>query len=676
MPASDEVSADQSPTAETAGDSESVAAPAGNPADADDPAPGPAAGRFTTTYVPPPPTPQFKNRRRLTPEEAELQRRRRLVRRRRRRIAGLVVAGAGVLILLAAGWVGWRTYQAYTHLQAASEQVSRLQSEVKDVSAIDPAATATTMSALQDDARRALGAVSDPVYRAASQLPWVGPNLDAMTEVTRTVQSLAVDVVPSLVQISRTLDPAALTPRYGAIDLAPIQAASPLLAKADAVVNAARVRLAAIDRGAVVQPVGDAVVRLWGKLDSASSITGTGARIARLLPPMLGSIRPHTYLIAFQNSAEVRATGGIFGSFAVVRVDRGKIVITDRGRASASIGTFIPPVTTFGKKLTDLYSPLMGVYPQDVNFTPDFPTAANTFAKMYSARKGIVIDGVIATDPVALSYALAGTGPIEVGDGVTLTSSNIVATLLSTVYQKYPTDAVQGQRDAFLTRATTLAFEKVMTGSGQPRLVLAGLKKAALERRVLLWSADPGEQADIAQTSLAGSLSDAAGHPTIGVFLNDGTGAKLDYYLRNSVTVTPGDCQPDGRRQLHVAVQLRYTGVPATLPTYVTGDQHIVPPYVLQTNVMVFAPVGGGVVGLTRDGAAAAVQRGEDRSREVALSTVVLQRGGTATLSFTLVAPIGENPIGDTVAPALVLTPGVHPWTVTVRPYETCDSPR
>ena len=618
----------------------------------------------------------FKNRRRLTPEEAELQRKRRALRRRRRRIAGLVLAGAGALILVAAGWVAWRTYQAYAHLQAASAQVSQLQVEIKDVGAIDLSATAATTASLQDESGNALSAVSDPIYRAASHLPWVGPNLDAMTEVTRTVNSLAVDVVPQLVRTAQTLNPSVLTPRDGLIDLGPVEQAAPLLQAADAAVTASRIRLAAIDRNAVIAPVGNAVVQLWGKLDTASAITSTGARIARLLPPMLGSTGPRTYLIAFQNLAEVRATGGIFGSYAVVRADKGKITIIDRGRASSSIGTFQPPIATFDAKMTSLYSPLMGVFPQDVNITPDFPTAAATFAKMYTAKKKTVIDGVLATDPVALSYALKGTGAINVGDGVTLTSSNIVAVLLSTVYQRYPTDAVQAGRDAFLTTATTLAFEKVMSGGGNAAAVLSGLKRAAAERRVLLWSADPAEQADIAQTSLAGGLSDTAGHPTIGVFLNDGTGAKLDYYLSTSVTVTAGDCQPDGRRRLQVTVGLHYNAPSSGLPAYVVGDQHIVPAYTLRTNVMVFAPVGGGVVAANRDGATTGMQRGEDRSREVALLTAQLTPGSSTSIEVTLLAPADSDALGLPVVPGVVLTPGVHAWATTVKPYEGCSTHR
>ncbi len=631
--------------------------------------------RFTTEYVPPPPKPEFKKRRRLTPEEAEVERQRRAVRRRRRRNVGFVLLGIGGLILFAGAWVTWRTYQAYSHLQVASDQVSQLQAEIKDVTSIDLKATDETVANLQAESAKAQSAVSDPFYRAATVLPWVGPNLHAISEVTATVDSLSIDVVPSLVQIAKTLNPSELAPKDGVIKLAPIEAASPLLQKADSAVNASRIRLAAIDRSAVVEQVNGAVLTLWSKLDQASSITATGARVARLLPPMLGAGGPRTYLVAFQNLAELRATGGIFGSFAVVRVADGKISIIDRGRASRSIGFFNPPIEQLDPKITDLYSDLMGVYPQDVNFTPDFPTAAGLFAKMYTARKGTAIDGVLATDPVALSYALKGIGPIDVGEGVTLTSQNIVTTLLSSAYAMFENDADQAVRDGFLANATTTAFQKVMAGSGNAHALMSGLTQAARERRVLIWSADDGEQADISQTTLAGTLSEAVQNPTIGVFLNDGTGAKLDFYLTNSVAVTPGSCQADGRRQLHVAVTMRYTAPPAGLPAEVVGDgQAAGQKYVLQTRVLLFAPVGGGVVDVSQDKKTVGVMRGDDRGREVGQVIVRLPPGDTTVLDFTVLAPVNAEAVGQDVVPALVLTPGVHPWTTSIAPYQGCGT--
>ena len=68
---------------------------------------------------------------------------------------------------------------------------------------------------------------------------------------------------------------------------------------ADRAVNAARSRVAGIDRSDLIAPVGDAVLTLSRALDGAAALTGNGARAARLLPPMLGADGPRNYLVAF-----------------------------------------------------------------------------------------------------------------------------------------------------------------------------------------------------------------------------------------------------------------------------------------------------------------------------------------------------------------------------------------
>ena len=133
-------------------------------------------------------------------------------RRRRRVVAGWLMLAAGVAILVTAAWVGWRSYQAYGHLQTASSEVSALQEQLKDVTAFDPAQAAETVTRLQDETGAARSAVDDPVYRASTVLPFFGANLHALREVALTVDSLATDVMPSLVDVAQTLQPAQLAP--------------------------------------------------------------------------------------------------------------------------------------------------------------------------------------------------------------------------------------------------------------------------------------------------------------------------------------------------------------------------------------------------------------------------------------------------------------------------------
>ena len=623
------------------------------------------------TYLPPAPEVKFADRVHRTPEERAAAAVLRGRRRRRRKIVGWTMLGAGVLILAGTAWIGWRSYQAYQHLTSASAQVAVLQNQLKDITDVDTAETAATVAQLQSESASARSAVDDPIFRAATVIPFVGPNLDAIREVTMTVDSLATEVMPSLVDVATTLQPSQLAPSSGVIDLAPIERISPLLQNADAAISLARERMSLIDRDAVVQPVGDAVLTLWRKLDEAADVIGPGARVARLLPPMLGAEGPRTYLVAFQNPAERRATGGIFGSFALVHADQGQISIVDQGASSRNLGTFKPPVAELSEDQSHLYTGLLAEYPQDVNLTPDFPTAAKLFAEMYRVRTGVTVDGVLAIDPVALSYMLKGTAPIDVGDGVSVTSDNLVSILLSTAYQKFD-EWDQTDRDTFLADATANVFSQMMSGDVNPTAMLSGLRTAAGERRVLVYSSNQSEQDDIARTSIAGSLTTQTALPSIGVFLNDGIAAKLGYYLSSEVHVTAGDCRPDGRRELKVRVVMNYHPPADGLPSYVTGPSELGRAYTLRTNVLVFAPVAGGVIGAERDGNRIAVGTAEEYSRAVATTTVVMTPGSSTEMTFTVLGPGNVDGIPDDITPQLMLTPGIEPWVTSVDSYRDC----
>jgi cytoskeletal protein RodZ len=591
-------------------------------------------------------------------------------RRGSRKILGWTMVGLGVVILGGMAWVGLRTYQAYSHLQNASTDVTELQAQLTDITNSDPAVIGATVAHLQDESAAAHSAVNDPIYRVATAVPFLGANLDAIRTVTVTVDSLATDVMPSLVNVAQKLQPAEIAPKDGTINLAPIKEISPLLQSADIAVNAALQNLATIDQSSVIQPVGEAVQTLSTKLANAADVTGPGARTARLLPPMLGSEGPRNYLVVFQNPAELRSTGGIFGSFALMTADNGKITISDQSASSRSIGTFGRPVTPLSQSEINLYTDEMAMFPQDVNFSPDFPTAAALFTQMYQAKGGGQVDGVLAIDPVALSYTLKGAPPIDVGDGLTVTSDNLVSTLLSTAYQKFD-DADQERRDAFLDSATSKVFSVVMSGQGQSRSIIDGLRKAANERRVLVYSSNPTEQDDIATTGLAGIMSTDTSQPTVGVFMNDGTAAKLGYYLHNEVHVTEGDCRTDGRRELKVRVVMKYDAPATGLPNYVTGTKQPGEPYELQTNLLAFAPIGGEVTGAQHDSTQMALRFGEDHDRQVGTSTIRMLPGETTEIVYTMLGPANVGQPGD-VPPTLVVTPGVNPTVTSVDAYRTC----
>ena len=92
-------------------------------------------------------------------------------------------------------------------------------------------------------------------------------------------------------------------------------------------------------------------------------------------------------------------------------------------------------------------------------------------------------------------------------------------------------------------------FEKFSSGAGNPQVVLEGLARGVDERRLLVHSFDEAEQERLAGSKIAGELPGSpTSRPQVGVYLNDGTGSKMSYYLDYDVAVRSEGCQDDAQR--------------------------------------------------------------------------------------------------------------------------------
>ncbi|HEY5050735.1 MAG TPA: DUF4012 domain-containing protein, partial [Acidothermaceae bacterium] len=473
-----------------------------------------------------------------------------------------------LMLVAAAAWVVYSGLRAKDNLLRAAHDVAVLQTQAESG---DVAGERISLASLQREARSARVETGGPIWRLARWTPVIGSNAAAITTVASAVDDLAQQALPSIVDTSATLDLRTIAPHDGRFNLAPIQHAEPAILAAASVVQRVRDQVAGISTSRLVPLVRTSVLRLRSELDAAGTTTSAAARAVTLLPPMLGASQPRTYPLLFQNNAEVRATGGIAGSWAIVRVEHGAVHIVKQGSAgdvnSHLSGVPVPP------DVAALYTNRPGTFFQDVDMAPSFPTDATLVSEMFEQAYGIAVDGVISTDPVALSALLKATGPVQLPDGRSLTASNAVSLLLSQVYQDIQDPA---QEDIFFAQAANAVFTALSAGQGGARAMVEALAAAAGAGRLTVWSRHPDEQQLLAGTELGGAMpvTEQPANPTIGVFLNDGTGAKLDYYLHEDVAVMSAATCPADRIGFHVLVTLTST-VPANakgLPAYVTGD--------------------------------------------------------------------------------------------------------
>ncbi|MEU0553164.1 DUF4012 domain-containing protein [Dactylosporangium sp. NPDC006015] len=583
-----------------------------------------------------------------------------LLRTRRRKV---VLAVAVVLLLLAGAGVRLMVVaeSAAGHLRRAATLVGSLETALR---AGDLAAARRTTADLRRQTAEARSDTSGLTWGMGRSAPMAGDDLTAVAAVARIVDDLATRVLPPMLDVAGGLQ-STLAGRDG---LAAVTGAAPRLAAADSLVRAAQARLAALDRGGLDGRVRAAVQRLDDALRRVAPLLAPAARAAKLLPAMLGATAPRTYLVLFQNLAEVRATGGMPGAFVVLRVDKGAITIERQGAAATDIREFAAPVLPLDADQEDLHTDRLGRFPADVNLTPDFPTAAALYREMYRLRSGQTVDGVLATDPVALAYLLQATGPVDVAGGPPLTAPTAVRRLLSEVYL---TIADQKSQDAFFADAAKAVFDKLTGALTDTSKLVPALRKAADERRLLAWSAHPEEQAEIAATVFAGTLpADDGARPTVGVFLNDGTGAKLGYYLTREAELSAGECLEDGSRHLRLTVKLGSTAPASGLPRSVLG-LGLAGDYTVRTNVMVYMPTGGAPVDATQDGAPVDYGSGFELGRTVAVFTVDLKPGQSSTLALNLITGPLPSP-SAAFTPRLVTTPGIAPWTLRLQSAPRC----
>lgn len=530
------------------------------------------------------------------PEHPETVRRRRssYVRARRRRNLRRVLVGCAValLVVVALGaWLAVDAKRAADALQAARGDVQDLQEQVR---AGDSDAADKTLVQLQAHSSTAALATSGPLWTLAGSLPWIGQNVDAVQTVAQAVDGLAQHALPSLMQASTLVDPGALAPVNGRVDLAPLQEAAPAIAAADEAVQVTAEQLDDLDTSSLLPFVAEPVETLRDQVADVAVTTATASRAAQLVPAMLGAAGPRNYLVLVQNNAEQRATGGIPGSVLHLRADAGAVTV-EAERSGGSLGGLAEPVLPLTDAEQSLFGPLLGADMRDVTFTPDFPRSGALAKAIWEQEVGGTVDGVLSVDPVALGLVLDATGPVELSDGTTLTGDDAAQRLLNQVYLDLENPQDQ---DAFFSDTSRSVFAAVVGGQGDAPAVMDALAEAARQGRFMVWSADEGEQELLAPTVLGGALrgvdDDSA---VIGVYLNDGTQAKLGYYLDLIIDAEVTECRPDGSQLVHAVVTLQYNAPPdaADLPSYLVGLDNIVPLGDIQTNTLIYAPAGGGI---------------------------------------------------------------------------------
>lgn len=587
-----------------------------------------------------------------------------------------VLIGLGIIVGLGFVLFAWQAITASLALKDAGKDASRVQQQVAE-GRFDEANK--TLADLQDKAERAHGRTDNIMWDLGGHIPLIGKNIEAVQTVAAVLDTATAENAPVALKLSEALKSGTFKPLNGRINLEEVARLTPDVQRAAASIEEAGRRLDKIRPNALVFPFNDMVERIQDPLGSARSAANATATAFDLLPQMLGQSEKRTYLLMIQNPAELRSSGGLPGSLAILEAQGGQLALTQQFSA-ADIKPTENPVPGPSEDTLAMYGKTSAKDFRDLNFTPDFPTSAQVAVELVKAKLGIGgLDGVVSVDPVVLQSLLRATGQVDVrvGDGsggtvtVPLTDQTAVKTLLNTVYvQQNPArcgndaaciGSTLALQDAFFEAAAKAIFSAVITeGRGDQQQAIRALGEGTNQRRILLWSADPAEQARLAGTAISGDLSrDTDDSPEIGIFLNDTTASKMDYYLDYLTTAVATECRQKGAQDIRATVVMR-SNLPEDfssrdLGTSVLGTGTFVRQGQIGVNMRIYAPAGGEVVDLTVNGEEVSITADQHFGRQVAYVPITLKPGQELKVVAAIRTRAGQDGDGR-----LTFTPGLR----------------
>jgi hypothetical protein len=504
----------------------------------------------------------------VDPAVRRARRRRRLIRRWRRRLAiALTVLAAALLVLTVVA-----AFQARSHLLAARDGLERGRSALLSGDVNAAAAAFTTAGQRFAAARRW---TTNPPMRLVGSLPVVGRSVragDALAEAG----GLLADAGKELVAVSLDLPdgPATLAPSEGVIPVASLRAVAPALAAAHRQVAEASAVVAAAPTRGLAPPVANARAELATQVADLDQALGVAAPLAEALPGFLGADGPRRYFVGAANLAELRGTGGFIGAFAVLTADRGRIDLGEFNSVVRLQSAREPSdVAALEPSFAARYDRFGGAgFWQNINMTPDLPTAAQAMVGLYEHDTGERLDGVIVVDPYALQALLRVTGATEVPDVGMVGAGDVVEVVSVASYALLPgTD-----RKPVLGEVAAAALDRFLHRPGTADLAAGAraLADAAGGGHLLLHATDPDVQDAFDATGLGGRLG---GDGDFLAFVGNNAAAnKADFYMERAVRYEVW-LDDDGSGWATATVELANHTPTSGMPVDVIGPNRNVP---------------------------------------------------------------------------------------------------
>lgn len=403
----------------------------------------------------------------------------------------------------------------------------------------------------------------------------------------------------------------------------------------------------------VVDMAKEKIAPLASELDEAGSLL-------EVFPRLLGASGERVYGVLAQNNVEIRSTGGLAGQCCRVAVKDGLVSLSE----VQGVRNFMNPGDDEAMcvPLTDeeiaLYSKSVGYMSVNTNCIPDFPRVCDIFNQLWFATNNEHVDGFVAIDPIFLQMLMGLTHGTQTSDGTVLDGESTVRVLMHDTYWKNLDD--YAATDVYFAEAASAALDCIMGGvpSMDPGALLQVIRRGIDGGNLLMWASDAEEQAIIEELGASGEVSFDPAAPQLGVYLNNGSWSKFEWYL--DVDFSMGEATPnaDGSRMYPCSLRLANAMTPEELEAsnaVITGGNPAKRSEDDMLEVLnLYAPAGGRIEVVSSNGQVDLADDKTYRGLQVVCGEAHVQIGAPAEITFNVtVSPEASQELSVRIPPTV-----------------------
>lgn len=519
---------------------------------------------------------------------------------RRRRNKKLKIARNIAIALVPIIIIGLLIFRLGTDAKSMLSEANTLKTDLKAVMTgvkerdVESAQNATLK--LDNTVRKLDRTLSSPVWKAVSHAPFAGKYVKSVNTLVSVAEDASDNILKPALDVMDEYPLEGLKVGDG-FSVSTINAYLNLLEDIEPRIESMTTKMQTVKLPLGKTEMLSEYTQMLTKLTAAYKENGEYLPLFRAF---LGDGSDKLYLLAAQNSAEIRASGGFPGSMGTIRIEDGVLTIDDFKTVYDMISVNPPTEAHITDTEYLLFSGSLD-YARDACYIPDFERVGEIWALAYESKNDEHIDGVISLTPVIIQKVLAYTGAVTLSDGTELNGDNATQMLQKDLYYKYlssnssyKVSNAYDYVDSLFAETAKIVMGKLVDDFDINRI--ADYSKiftdGGKDRTILMWMEDETAESYVKAAGCSGALNDDPSNPEAGVFFSGANGSKLGWFVSLDTQIGDVTVNDDGSRTYDVTVTVSND---ITRDDMYRAGNYIIGNYngQVESYLHLFAPAGG-----------------------------------------------------------------------------------